>query len=72
MQSKKEQIYPLWYQLRVSRDFQEAPSLALFGGLSQRTKSLKQIKKEADVAWRAGYERVLLPWNVITHKDWEV
>ena len=62
---------PLWYQLRISRDFQEEPSLALFGGLSQRTKSLKQIKKEADVAWRAGYDRVFLPWNVITHKDWE-
>ena len=71
MQNKKEQKIPLWYQLRVSRDFEEEPSLALFGGLAQETKSLSQIKKEAALAWRAGYDRVLLPWNVIVHGEWD-
>ena len=67
----ERQKIPLWYQLRVSGDFQEEPSLALFGGLSQETKSLAQIKKEAALARRAGYERVLLPWNVVVHKEWD-
>ena len=71
MQSKKEQDYPLWYQLRVSQDFEEERSLALFGGLAQGTKSLAQIKKEAELAHRAGYKRILLPWNVVIHGEWE-
>ena len=71
MQNKKGQGHSLWYQLRVSRAFAEEPSLALFGGLAQKTKNLAQIKKEAALARRAGYERILLPWNVIVHGEWE-
>ena len=61
----------MWYQLRVSRDFQKEPSLNLFGGLAQEIKNLQQIKKEAALAWRAGYGRVLLPWNAAAHREWK-
>lgn len=71
MQNKTEKGIPMWYQLRVSRDFEKELSLALFGGLTQGEKNLQQIKKEAALAWRAGYGRILLPWNAVTHKEWE-
>ena len=60
------------YQLRVSRAFQEEPSLSLFGGLSDlREKSLWQIREEKERACRAGYEKILLPWNSPAHREWE-
>ena len=56
------------YILRVSRQFSTEPSLFLFGGLCD-TKKIIAVKKEADKAFRSGYDRVLLPWNFIFHPE---
>ena len=62
---------PVWCQLRVCRDFPSELSLSLFGGLAQGEKTLSQIKEETSVVRRAGFKRILLPWNAVACKEWE-
>ncbi|MDE0092657.1 MAG: hypothetical protein OXN83_05190, partial [Oligoflexia bacterium] len=58
-----------FYVLRVSRHFSTSASLRLFGGLCETQKNLTTIQKEADKAFRAGYDRVLFPWNFVFHPE---
>ena len=51
--------------------YSEEISLYLFGGLSQKEKSLFSIKREGERAFRAGYNRLLLPWNFVFHSEKE-
>ncbi|MCZ0931845.1 MAG: glycosyltransferase, partial [Oligoflexia bacterium] len=57
------------YVLRVNRQFSTEASLFLFGGLCDAKKNLISIKEEADKAFRAGYKRILLPWNFVFHPE---
>ena len=57
------------YVLRVSRQFSIEASLLLFGGLCETEKSFTTIKEETDKAFRAGYDRILLPWNFVYHPE---
>ena len=65
--------FPEWYLLRVTNQFdpESKLSLLLFGGLSEREKEVSQIRKEAEKALRAGYKKVLLPWNFLQHRDFQ-
>ena len=60
-----------WYLLRVTDKYSEEVSLYLFGGLSQKEKSFLSIIKEGERAFRAGYNRLLLPWNFVFHSEKE-
>ena len=71
MKNNYKQEIPVWHQLRVSRDLSSKLSLSLFGGLAQEEKTLPKIKKEMETARRAGFKRILLPWNAVAYKDWE-
>ena len=57
------------YVLRVNRQFSAEISLSLFGGLCETEKSWTEIKKESNRAIRAGYHRILLPWNFVYHPE---
>ena len=61
---------PEWYLLRVT-DHTHPDSLLLFSGLSEKEKPLAEIHKEAEKALRAGYKKILLPWNFGQHKDFQ-
>ena len=64
---------PEWYLLRVTNqsDPKKQLSLSLFGGLSEREKPVLQIRQEAKKALRAGYKKILLPWNFLQHRDFQ-
>ena len=69
---KNNQInLPEWHLLRVTNRSSLEPSLSLFGGLSEREKPLPQIKEEVKKALRAGYRKVLLPWNFLQYKNFQ-
>ena len=57
------------YVLRVSPQFSAEKSLSLFGRLCDTQKNFQTIKKEAEKAFRAGYDRILLPWNFVSHPE---
>ena len=57
------------YVLRLSSQFSKEKSLSLFGSLSENEKNLISIKEEFNKALRAGYDRILLPWNFIFHSE---
>ena len=60
-----------YYLLRVSSKKSDQDSLNLFGGLSDKEKSFQEILKERGKALRAGYSRVVFPWNFIYHNQKE-
>ena len=69
MQADKDPKNFRLYVLRVSPQFSAEKSLSLFGGLCDTQKNFQTIKKEAEKAFRAGYDRILLPWNFVFHPE---
>ena len=60
-----------WYLLRTTNQYNREISLSLFGGLSQKEKTVLSIKREGEKAFRAGYDRLLLAWNFVFHSKKE-
>jgi len=63
--------FPKWYLLRVSHKCSQELSLLLFGGITCEEKSFSKIKQEMQKALKFGYQKIVLPWNVVFHFEIE-